>query len=129
MRVYATLCMLKYLIPNIRQEISLSRISTGVEILWKSHPYTCREVILVWPIGFDAAKKRPALATSDDCWPQVAATSDTRAGILPKSNVLSKRKLSGIFEYGPHIIHNFSTVPISVDVASDHYQRSKAVTK
>jgi hypothetical protein len=40
----------------------------------------------------------------------MAITSDARAGILPKSNVTSKRKLSEKFEYTPHLIHKISTI-------------------
>jgi hypothetical protein len=34
--------MLKNFIPDIVQESSLSKISTGVEMLWKSDPYKKR---------------------------------------------------------------------------------------
>lgn len=49
-------------------------------------------------------------AAPDDCPPWMAITSDARAGILPKSNVTSKRKLSEKFEYTPHLIHKISTI-------------------
>lgn len=49
-------------------------------------------------------------AASNACPPWMAITSDARAGILPKSNVTSKRKLSEKFEYTPHLIHKISTI-------------------
>jgi hypothetical protein len=49
-------------------------------------------------------------AASDDRLPWMAITLDARAGILPKSDVTGKRKLSEKFERTPHLIHKISTI-------------------
>ena len=65
--------------------------------------------------GFNAEKLRPHGASSDERQLQPATTSETRAGILPKSNVTGKRKLSKKFCITPHLIHKISTVKVGVD--------------
>jgi hypothetical protein len=61
MGIDATLCMLKDLIPNIRQGSSLSKISTGVEIVWKTTP-TLVERYFGLAYRARCRKKAPALS-------------------------------------------------------------------
>jgi hypothetical protein len=44
-RIHAPLSVLKYFIPDIIQDSSLSKISTDVEIVWKTHPRYQRELL------------------------------------------------------------------------------------
>jgi hypothetical protein len=43
MGIDATLGMLKNFVPEIIQDLSLNQISTDVEILWETNPYTGRD--------------------------------------------------------------------------------------
>jgi hypothetical protein len=62
MGIDATLCMLKDFIPNIRQGSSLSKISTGVEIVWEKPPPTLVERYFGLAYRARCRKKAPALS-------------------------------------------------------------------
>ena len=63
---------------------------------------------MVWPIGFDAARTRQSLRQLIN-FASDQTTSNARAGILPKSREMIKRKLSQRKPRAPHLIHSFST--------------------
>jgi hypothetical protein len=65
--------------------------------------------------GFNAEKLSPHGANSDVRRRQPATTSETRAGILPKSDVTGKRKLSEKSCSTPHLIHKISTAEVVAD--------------
>jgi hypothetical protein len=91
---------------HLRKSV-LTAISTDVEILWKS-PNGSDAVFFVLDRAGSTPQRFARPAAFMSARPQVTATLKTRAGILPKRDAMSKRKLS---ELKPRTHTGFTVFP------------------
>ena len=68
---------------------------------------------MVCIVRLDATESRPlTCGTFNECSRSIATGSDARAGILPKRNALSKRKLSELIRGAPQRFTVFPQRPL-----------------